>query len=218
MSLQITARSRKVPGKPAAALILIHGRGADENDLFPLFDMLDPEQALLGACPRGPLSMPPGGAHWYVVREVGFPDPGSFGPTFDALSAWVDGFSEESGIPIERTVIGGFSQGAVMSYALSLGPDRPRPAGVLALSGFMPVVEGFEFDLENLNGYPIAIGHGTLDPVIGVGFGRQARERLAAAGAAITYRESPMAHTIDPGFMEEIQGWLKDALIPERQE
>ena len=209
---------RKVAGKPAAALILIHGRGADENDLFPLFDMLDPEQDLLGACPRGPLSMPPGGAHWYVVREVGYPDPDTFFPSFEALSAWVDGFTAESGIPIERTVIGGFSQGAVMSYALALGSDRPRPAGILALSGFMPEVPGFEFDLDNLKGYPIAIGHGSLDPVIGVGFGRRAKERLEAAGAAITYRESPMAHTIDPGFVDQLRGWLRDALIPERQE
>lgn len=82
----------------------------------------------------------------------------------------------------------------------------------------MPTVDGFDLDLENLNGYPIAIGHGTLDPVIGVGFGRQAKARLEDAGAAITYRESPMAHTIDPSFLDQLQGWLRDALVPERQE
>lgn len=216
MTLEITARMRAVPGEPSGALVLIHGRGADENDLFPLFDIVDPTRSLLGACPRGPLSMPPGGAHWYVVREVGSPDPGSFFPTFEALSLWLDELNSSSGIPIERTVIGGFSQGAVMSYALSFGPGRPRPAGVLALSGFMPVVEGFDLDLENLHGYPVAIGHGTLDPVIGVGFGRDAKETLAGKGAAVTYRETPMGHTIDPRFLGELQGWLVATLGLER--
>lgn len=218
MSLEISARVRSVPGKPAAALILIHGRGADENDLWPLFDILDPDRALLGACPRGPLSMPPGGAHWYVVREVGYPDGDSFFPTFRALSSWLDDFNAESGIPIEKTIVGGFSQGAVMSYSLAFGPERPRPAGVLALSGFMPGVEGFDLDLSNLGGYPVAIGHGVLDPVIGVGFGRSAKERLVGAGAAVTYRETPMGHTIDPGFLGELRGWLGEVLTPERQE
>lgn len=218
MALEISARTRTVPGEPAGALILIHGRGADENDLFPLFDMLDPERAVAGACPRGPLSMPPGGAHWYVVREVGFPDPGSFHPTFEALAAWLDDFNASTGISIENTVVGGFSQGAVMSYALSFGPGRPRPAGVLALSGFMPVVEDFGLDLDELSGFPVAIGHGTLDPVIGVGFGRSAKERLTEAGAAVTYRESPMGHTIDPAFLGELRGWLSETLAPEGQE
>ena len=86
-------------------------------------------------------------------------------------------------------MIGGFSQGAVMCYALGLGAGRPRPAGVLALSGFIPTVEGFTLDLERPLP-PIAIGHGTYDPVIGVEWGRQAKERLEAAGADVLYRES----------------------------
>ena len=218
VELEIEARIREVPGKPAAALVLIHGRGADENDLFPLFDMLDPGHTLLGACPRGPLTMAPGGAHWYIVRQVGFPDPETFFPTFRALASWLDDFNSTSGIPIENTVIGGFSQGAVMSYSLAFGADRPRPAGVLALSGFMPVVEGFDLNLEGLGGYPVAVGHGSLDPVIGVDFGRRAKERLTESGVDLTYRESPMGHTIDPGFLEELQGWLSRTLSPERQE
>ena len=55
--------------------MLIHGRGADEHDLFPLADALDPERRLVAVLPRGPLRLPPGGAHWYVVYEVGRPDP-----------------------------------------------------------------------------------------------------------------------------------------------
>jgi phospholipase/carboxylesterase len=198
---------------PEGALVLFHGRGADERDLFPLLDMLDPDRRLLGATARGPLSLPPGGAHWYVVRRVGYPDPETFHATYSELTAWLDGMLAEHGIPPERTVLGGFSQGSVMSYALGLGPDRPRPAGIMALSGFLPSVDGFDLDLAKARDLPVAIGHGTHDPVISVEFGRDARERLTAAGAGVTYRESPMSHTIDPHFLRELQeAWLPETI------
>jgi phospholipase/carboxylesterase len=107
-------------------------------------------------------------------------------------------------------VLGGFSQGAVMSYALGLGAGRPSPTALIALSGFIPVVPGFELDLASRGGLPVAIGHGIHDPVIGVDFGRQARERLEEAGLAVTYRESPMAHGVDPGYLSELAGWLRE--------
>ena len=167
--------------------------------------MLDPERRLVGVTPRGPLSLPPGGAHWYVVRQVGFPDPATFGPTFELASRWLDDLAAETGIPPERTVLGGFSQGAVMAHSLGLGTGRPRPAGIVALSGFIPVVEGFEADLSPPLP-PVAIGHGTLDPVISVEFGRRARAILEEAGADVLYRESPIPHTIDPRFLDGARG------------
>ena len=133
---------------PEGALVLFHGRGADERDLFPLLDMLDPERRLLGATARGPLSLPPGGAHWYVVRQVGYPDPETFRSTYAQLATWLDDTLAEHGIPPERAILGGFSQGSVMAYSLALGPERPRPAGIVALSGFLPTVEGFGLDLD----------------------------------------------------------------------
>ena len=200
---------RLAAGEPEGLLVLLHGRGADERDLFPLLDLLDPERRLLGVTPRGPLTLPPGGAHWYVVREIGHPDPETFLPTYAAVSEWLDGL----GFAPERTVIGGFSQGAVMTYALSLGSGRPRPAASIALSGFMPTVPGFELDLERPFP-PIAIGHGTLDPVIGVEWGRDAKELLEGAGADVLYREYPLPHAVDPSFLDELRPWLERA-IPE---
>jgi len=196
---------RPADGDPEGALVLFHGRGADEHDLFPLLDMLDPERRLLGATARGPLSLPPGGAHWYVVRRVGYPDPETFRSTYAELTSWLDGMLAEHGITPERTILGGFSQGSVMAYSAGFGPGRPRPAGIVALSGFVPAVEGFDLDLTNAAGLPVAIGHGAADPVIAVEFGRDARERLEEAGAQVTYRESPMPHTIDPHFLRELQ-------------
>ena len=156
--------------------MLLHGRGADEHDLFPLLDALDPERRLLGITPRGPLALPPGGAHWYRLGGIPTPDPATFFPTFEAAAAFLDALP----VPMERVVLGGFSQGAVMSWALGLGAGRPRPAAILAMSGFMPEVPGFELDLGGLEGYPVAVVHGSLDPVIPVEFGRAAAERVRA--------------------------------------
>jgi phospholipase/carboxylesterase len=200
-------RLRPAAGEPEGALILFHGRGADETDLFPLLDLLDPEHRLLGATPRGPLALPPGGAHWYVVREIGYPDKQTFDAAFGRATEWLDALAAETGVPPERTVIGGFSQGAVMAYATGLGSGRPRPAGLMPLSGFVPVVEGFELDLDP----PLpalAIGHGMYDPVISVEFSRRAKRLLEEAGADVLYRESPLPHTIDPRYLDELGAWL----------
>jgi len=202
---------RPAEGEPEGLLVLFHGRGADERDLYPLLDLLDPERRLLGVTPRGPLALPPGGAHWYAVREIGYPDPATFLPTYEAVSGWLDGLWEATGLSPERTVLGGFSQGGVMTYALGLGRGRPSPAALVALSGFLPTVPGFELDLE-LPLPPVAIGHGTFDNVISVEWGRRARQQLEAAGADVLYREYPLPHAVDPRFLAELAPWLRAAL------
>jgi phospholipase/carboxylesterase len=204
----LTHATRAAEGEPAGVLVLLHGRGTSEDDILPLADELDPDRRLVAIAPRGPLSLPPGGAHWYEARRVGYPQPDSFLPTYERLTRWLDALE----VPIERTVLAGFSQGAVMAYALGLGEGRPRPAGIVALSGFIPAVDGFAFDLEALDGLPVAIGHGTFDPVIEPSFGRAARERLEQAGAELLWRESPVAHTVDPDFLPELAGFVDRAL------
>jgi phospholipase/carboxylesterase len=210
--MTLTHRERPAAGAAEGALVLLHGRGADENDLYPLLDMLDPERRLLGVTARGPLALPPGGAHWYAVHWVGYPDPDTFWPTWEQLAPWADALLDGHGIDPARVVLGGFSQGTVMSYALGLGPGRPRPAGIMALSGFMPSVEGFSLDLDRAAGLPVAIGHGTRDPVISVEFARSARQRLEEAGADLTYQESEMGHQIDPRFLATLPGWVERTL------
>jgi phospholipase/carboxylesterase len=200
---------RPAPGTPEGALVLLHGRGTSEQDLLPLLDVLDPERRLVGVTPRAPLTIPgQPGAHWYVVRRVGFPDPETFAPSYARLAAWLDALPDALGVPWSRTVLGGFSQGAAMSFALGLGPGRPAPAGIMALSGFLADVPGYEPVLDGRDGYPVALGHGTLDPVISIEFAHLARERLLAAGVDLLYRESPMGHTIDPAFIPQLRDWL----------
>jgi len=199
---------RPAAGDPAGALVLLHGRGADEHDLFPLLDLLDPERRLLGITPRGPLTLPPGGAHWYRLGGIPTPDPATFHPTFERAAAFLDALP----LPLERVVLGGFSQGAVMSYALGLAAGRPRPAAIVALSGFVPRVDGLALDLAGLDGYPVAIAHGSYDPVIPEGFGAEARRLLEQAGADVLWRETPVTHTIDPRILPELEAFVRRAL------
>ena len=92
-------------GEPEGALVLFHGRGADENDLFPLLDALDPERRLLGVTPRGPLSLPPGGAHWYASASSATPT---------------------RHVPADRTARAGLARRARGRVRHSAGADRPR--------------------------------------------------------------------------------------------
>ena len=76
---ELVAHVRPAAGEPEGALVLMHGRATSEQDLAPLLDVFDPERRLVGLAPRGPLELPPGGRHWYAIREIGYPDPETFG-------------------------------------------------------------------------------------------------------------------------------------------
>jgi len=205
-------RMRPADGTPAGAIVLMHGRGADEHDLSPLLDVLDPGSRMVGVFPRGPLSLPPGGAHWYVVPRVGYPDPSTFRASYGELAALHDELWERTGLGPERTVLGGFSMGTVMSYALGLGPDRPGPAGILAFSGFIPTVEGWHPGLATRESTRVFIAHGRRDPVMSIDFAHRARELLEGAGLPVAYHESDAAHHIDPAHLEPARGWLAESL------
>ena len=196
--------------KPLGALVLLHGRAVSEEDLIPLFDVLDPDRRLIGIAPRGPLQFPPGGYHWYAPSKLGSPDPDSFAETYERVNTWLEQLSAAISVLPHKTVLGGFSQGAVLAYALSVDRMRPRPAGVLAMSGFLP--HELELDPETVKGLPVLITHGSEDPIIPVAEGRQARDRLEAAGAQVEYLESPVPHAVDPAHTEPIKRWIGERL------
>jgi phospholipase/carboxylesterase len=203
---------RPAGGEPAGLLILHHGRGADEHDLLGLGDVLDPERRMHVVAPRAPLTLPGWpGFHWYTVPRVGHPDPGTFREAFSNLAAFHDETWGRTGIAPQKTVLGGFSMGSVMSYAAGLAAERPVPAGILAFSGFIPTVEGWEPDLDSRPELPVFIAHGRRDPVIGVDFARRAHELLSAAGLPVTYLESDVGHQIDPDHIPAAIRWLMEA-------
>jgi len=207
-------RVRPAAGTPEGALVLLHGRGADEADLLPFLDLLDPRRRLVGITPGAPLFLPPGGRHWYAVPRVGHPDPATFAQTWATLTAFVDAIPAATGVPWERIILGGFSQGSVMAYALGLGAGRPSPAGIVAISGFVPTVAGWEPDLAARAGLPVWIAHGRNDPVISVEFGRAARDLLTAGGLDVTYEESDAAHHVDPRAIAALPAWVERVLPP----
>ena len=190
---------REPQGPAQGALVLNHGRGSDERDLYPLLDELDPDRRLVGVTTGAPLTnVAPGGRHWYTVPRVGYPDPATFHRSYELLCEFVDGLLAERGLDWERTVIGGFSMGAVMSYSLALGPGRPVPAGLVALSGFVPTVPGWEPELSGRDGMRALIHHGAGDPVISVDFARRAHELLERGGIAHEYLETDAGHWLPP--------------------
>jgi phospholipase/carboxylesterase len=199
---------REAAGEPEGALVLLHGRGADEHDLAPVLDVLDPQRRLVGLTPGAPLAGPGGGRWWYMVPRVGFPEPATFHATYEQLAGFLDGWLRERAIPWEHTVIGGFSMGCVMSYATGLGPGRPSPAGILAMSGFIPTVEGWRPELDARAGLPVFVTHGARDPVISVGFARDAREQLEAAGLGVEYHEHEGGHHLDASTLALMTAWL----------
>ena len=211
--MSLIYRERPAAQDPAGLLILHHGRGADEHDLLDLADVLDPERRLHVVTPRGPLTLngwP--GYHWYTVPRVGYPDHDTFHAAYETLSGFHEETWERTGLTPSQTIFGGFSMGSVMSYALGLGGDRPVPAGILAFSGFIPTVEGWQPDLASRRDLPVFIAHGRRDPVMDVGFARHAKALLDEAGLPVTYLESDAAHNIDPAHVPAATRWLADVI------
>jgi phospholipase/carboxylesterase len=206
---------RPAGGDPEGLLVLHHGRGTSERDLLGLADALDPERRLHVVAPRAPLALPGSpGYHWYLVPRVGYPDHDTFHAARSALAELHDGLWRETGIEPSRTVFGGFSMGTVMSYAMALGADRPPVAGVLAFSGFVPVVDDWQPHLDDRRGTRAFISHGRADPVIEIGFARRARELLENGGLGVEYREFDGGHQIDSSHLPAAVEWLGRVLPP----
>ena len=202
-------RERPADGDPAGLLVLHHGRGADEHDLLPLADVIDPQRRLHVVTPRAPLQLPGWpGHHWYVVPRVGYPDPDSWRASVAALAAFHDELWQRTGTTPVQTVLGGFSMGSVMSWSLGSSAARPAPAGILALSGFVPQVEGWQPSLADRSDTRVFIAHGRRDPVIAVDFGRQARDLAEAGGLAVEYHEGDGGHEIDPAHVAPAVDWI----------
>ena len=192
------------------AIIAIHGRGTNENDLVPLVLSLSLPNVLL-VSPRAPFPFPYGGFVWYDLAHEGIPEPNAFRTSIGTLQKFVEEVKEGYPVDSERLLLLGFSQGTVMAYATAL-LDPTSFLGVAALSGYIPHQSGLPLKLTNLNGFPVFISHGTDDPIIPVRLGREASELLKRARATVTYREYPMGHEVTENTMRDLSGWLRNVL------
>jgi len=210
---ELTYAERPARGGADGLLVLHHGRGSDESQLLDLADALDPEHRLHVFLPRAPFSFPRlDGYHWYAVRDIRYAVGETFREGYAQLCDFHDHIWSSTGIPAERTVLGGFSMGGAMSYLTGLGGGRPRPAGILALSGSIPTAERWAPDFESRAGLPVLITHGRRDRIVRIRFAHSARSLLADAGLDVTYREGRGGHAIDDWTIDHAIQWVAGVL------
>ena len=195
-------RGRQAPDR---LLLLIHGKGADEHDLAPIVPFIDPEGRFLTVLPRAPIPFM-SGWHWY--NTTGIPQGGpEFVSSVDALDDLLDSSCAEYGLERTQAIVAGFSQGCALTLALGLRrSDRPRPAGLLAMSGFFPEPDGLEYDFAAPP--PVLLQHGVHDQMIPVAQGRRSVSRLGAEGVPVVYREYRMGHEVVPESLQDAVAWL----------
>jgi phospholipase/carboxylesterase len=194
------------PAKRGAAtplLHLLHGRGADENDLIDLASELPREFAY--ASVRGPLELPEGGYRWFEDRGIGRPVPASIQGTVDMLRAWLDSPATVE-YDRKRTFVLGFSQG-MMTAALLLD-DPARLAGAILLSGSIAVDTGTATP-DRLAGVPVFTAHGSFDGVIPPDRIAQSLQYLRErSGADLSEHTYPIDHSISRREIADIAAWL----------
>ena len=192
-------------------LIMLHGRGADEEDLIGLSERYDPRLLILSA--RAPYPFPYGGGFtWYDVGAVGTPDPAMFRQSYDRLSQFVDDALLHYPVDPAQLYLLGFSMGTVMSYALALA----RPGifrGVIANSGYVPEGTHLAFRWQDLGEASLFIAHGTEDPVIPIEFARRAKKLFEQSPAHVEYREYPMGHEISEQSLGDSAAFLSRLLV-----
>ncbi len=209
---QLAPFDETAPG-PHPTLILLHGRGANEEDLLGLVPYLDPRFLCIAA--RAPYRFGYGGYTWYDLQEVGSPESTQFDESYRKLSQFLDDVQAHYPVDPAQTYLLGFSMGTVMSYSLALTrPDRIR--GVVAHSGYVPEKSSLQFFWDRLSRTAFFVAHGAYDPVIPVDFGRRAHELLSASSAPVVYREYPIQHQISDESLHDLAGWLSEQLPPLR--
>jgi phospholipase/carboxylesterase len=194
-------------------LLLLHGVGSNEADLFGLAPYLDGRCLVVSA--RAPFVLGPGAYGWFQIEITPqglVADLAQARRSLALLPPFIDELTAAYATDARRVYLMGFSQGAMMSLALAL--TRPElVAGVVAMSGRLPeqVLDDAP-DARALAGLPVMVTHGTYDPVLPVEQGRAARRRLETLPVQLTYREYPMGHEVSQESLRDVAAWLKTAL------
>jgi phospholipase/carboxylesterase len=196
---------------PHPLLILLHGRGANEEDLLGLVPYLDPRFLCLAA--RAPFYFAYGGYTWYDLQEVGTPNSEQFSESYSRLAQFLEDIEKNYPVDPHRIFLLGFSMGTVMSYSLAL--TKPKHIkGIVAHSGYIPENTSLQYQWNDLATTSFFIAHGTNDPVIPIQFGRRAKELLSKTSAPLVYREYPIQHQISEKSLTDLSTWLTEFVEP----
>lgn len=225
LSLRAIAIPHQTADSPVGLLILLHGWGANCQDLLgmtpylqrPDFQMVFPDAPM-------PHPLVPGGRMWYSLSET-FTTTGTqfgLGEAFESelaesrrlLIEWIEALAQESNIPLSRTVLAGFSQGGAMTLDLAC---RLPFAALMVMSGYLhkPLPErpdDLEFPLP-----PILMGHGRYDPAVPLKLAQEARNHLLRLNAPLQYYEFDMGHEISPELLNLMQTFMGEVSTRLRQ-
>lgn len=190
-------------------LVLLHGRGTDENDLLGLTSSFDPRFLVVSV--RAPFRFPHGGYTWFDLDEQIGVNTDQIIEGCNALIRCLDEVQQKYSVDSKRIFLFGFSMGAMMSLAVSLSnPDQFR--GVVAHSGMLMQDDKLKYRWNDLKGISFFIAHGKNDPIVPVDLGRQANQRLLQADAKVVYHEYPIQHTISEDSLKDAAIWLQSNL------
>jgi phospholipase/carboxylesterase len=190
-------------------LLLLHGIGADENDLFGIAPFLDPRFFVASA--RAPFSLSYGGYAWFEI----YMEPGNisinikqFLESKSMIHQFIGELITKHNLDADRIYLCGFSQGAMISLS-SVLTEPEKFAGLVAMSGrsaaeMMPAPESF----ERLKDFPILVTHGVYDPVLPIDNGRETKELLSRLPVDLEYKEYQMGHEISEDSLGDVSEWL----------
>lgn len=199
---------------PQGAIVILHGWGANAQDVAALATYLDVPDCVL-AFPNAPFPHPYAtvGRMWYDIPTgssfqfpPGFQDQPDVATSRKLLQDWLGAIASSSGVPLSRTVLSGFSQGGAMT--LDVGSSLPL-AGLMSLSGYLHA----PIQPPPLPIPPILMVHGRQDAVVPLVAAHQARDRLLALGASVQYHEFEMGHEIQLMVLEQMQQFIA-AILP----
>lgn len=204
--------AQATPTRPPL-LLLLHGIGSNEDDLFGLAPYLDGRFRIVSA--RAPVVMSPGSYGWFNIELTAqgmSADMEQAKKSLSLLASFIDELVETYGVDERGVYLMGFSQGAMMSLALALTHPE-KIAGAVVMSGRFPALEiEHEPEQKALQGKPFFVTHGIYDPVLPVEQGRAIRKRLEALQAELEYREYPMGHEVNQESLRDLTAWLRRTL------
>jgi len=207
-------RKPNVSVENAPALILLHGYGSDENDLFSFAEEMPEELFIISA--KAPYPMQPYGNAWYAIHfdnENGkFSDDIQAIKSRDMIATFIDQVIENYPVDASKINLLGFSQGSILSYAVALTyPEKID--NVIALSGYInKEIFGQDYLKNDLSQLAFYCSHGSADQVIPVEWARRTKPFFENLGVDFTYSEFPVGHGVAPQNFFELKEWLQKRL------
>lgn len=214
VKLNLSYNYRPATGdNPSAPLMLmVHGYGSHENDLFGMADALPPAMHIVSV--RAPRHLGMGGFAWYDINFEATGDKVNnveqAREALEQLHTFVNAFRESYQLADNPLWLMGFSQGTILSYAYVLNYPR-EVQKVIALSGYvLKDLVPEQYRPEDLRHLDFFVSHGTEDPILPVAAARQTVQFLEKLQVAHQYREYPVGHGVDPQNMRDLQRWLSE--------